>query len=316
MFRSRKTSSLFAVLFTVSTFGYLSQLYAEGSVSAGMVKEALTAAQKEARDKLKKVAQQAAKQSKQHMATAPKEVKHSAQSAPPIKNNPRPPPSPPGTEFQLLPAALSSLKTSKEQYIQYIESTFPRALSQDVSVANRGWKQAMARIWNPDVPDARALRAMDYGISHNTIIPFASGGEADIFRLKGDPTKVLKRWHEARIAAFSPSSKGMVVYADAISKAGTIGEHIRVARVYEIGNDYIIREFAPNSIELARALKGGDEGAIKALEGLKSKLSLIEALDPMLQKLQTKLQTKGDVSGNLHWDPDTQKILLIDTLGF
>lgn len=80
---------------------------------------------------------------------------------------------------------------------------------------------------------------------------------------------------------------------------------LEVVDVYRQGNDWVLRDFDPDSLPLARAL---DDPAVAA-----ARQQLIDALqgasDPILRDILTKLENN---SANLHWSPARERIIVID----
>lgn len=84
-----------------------------------------------------------------------------------------------------------------------------------------------------------------------------------------------------------------------------------VVEVHERGPDWIIRDFDPDSMELRVAVRSDPEaqqaldGAIAALEG---------SSDQALRTLLHRLQRPGGPSANIHWSPDTGRLIVIDMM--
>ena len=80
-----------------------------------------------------------------------------------------------------------------------------------------------------------------------------------------------------------------------------------VVGVKEVGSDWILRDFDPDSIEIRNALDDPEVAAARQrvlteLEG---------TTDPTLRTILNRLRRN---SANIHWSPSKNKILIIDML--
>ena len=139
-----------------------------------------------------------------------------------------------------------------------------------------------------------------------------SGGEASLFLNPKKPNEAIKVWHESRLEEFEISTRAMLLYEQKVSFNSSLRNVLSVSKIKERGRNFIVKEFSPHSRELKTVLS--QAGPKKALSALKKELA--KSSDTFSQKMLNALKREGGPSGNFHWDPDQNKILLIDALGF
>lgn len=138
-----------------------------------------------------------------------------------------------------------------------------------------------------------------------------NGGEASIFRESKNSREAMKIWNPSRMDDFEMSTRAMMHYEAIVEKSSKLANNLSVAKIKELGKNYIVKDFAPKSTELKHMV--GDPKVKQVIKSLKRDLS--QESNPFNQKLLNALNKKP-VSANLHWDPEQQKVLLIDALGF
>ena len=159
-----------------------------------------------------------------------------------------------------------------------------------------------------------------------------AGGEGKIYLRPGKtiPRQALKVSHPKKVAQFKYSVRSLEAMRYFVSTSGLDGA-ISVAQVYERQKQYkwIVKEFRPHSFPLKAAIEAGDASAEMKLKKLKDALRLQESIDrssyglrtnPFTQKLKKEISKNGvtdkGISDNIHWDPETNEIFLIDMIGF
>ena len=80
----------------------------------------------------------------------------------------------------------------------------------------------------------------------------------------------------------------------------------------EKGPNWIVKDFYPNSIEIGKV---ADPAELKKMNAAIDQIKKIAIKNPdqLDQRLFQNLLKKSD---NIHWDAGTQKVILIDALGF
>lgn len=154
-----------------------------------------------------------------------------------------------------------------------------------------------------------------------------SGGEGKIYLRPGKdvPREALKVSHPKKVAQFKYSARSLEAMRYFVSNSSLDGV-ISVAQVYERQKRYkwIVKEFRPHSFPLDDAIKAGNPEALEKLQKLKQAIEWQEKSDrmydfgrknPLTQKLKEKI-SGGSISDNIHWDPETNEIFLIDMIGF
>jgi hypothetical protein len=131
-----------------------------------------------------------------------------------------------------------------------------------------------------------------------------SGGEGMVF-VGPDGTRALKRWFKKRLGQFADAVAKLKSYRTDVSGNADLAKVMDVVAVYEQGNDWIVRDWVADSVELGKAGGGAAETARhQAMDALKGKTGEIEI--DLIKKLQNK-------SANLHWSASQGKIIVIDT---
>ncbi|MGW4647992.1 hypothetical protein [Kitasatospora sp. NPDC004289] len=134
--------------------------------------------------------------------------------------------------------------------------------------------------------------------------PGLRGGEGQLF-LGAERFQALKRWFRVRLGDMAESVRllrGARAGVEADPRLRTVLEVVEVTRV---ADDWALRGFDPDSVPLRNALADPEvaaarQQAVAALEG---------ATDPTMRLLADKLR---DNSANLHWSPNSGRILVID----
>lgn len=168
------------------------------------------------------------------------------------------------------------------------------------------------------------------------------GGEGILFLSEMNPTKAFKRWYSKRTGDFKKSLQRLQDAYDTVNAIKALSDDIEVVRIYEYGDDWIIRDFDINTrplvdmdqaAEIAQNIKRKLQAESSAIReravkrrkaevekrrarGEKSTMGDIytstekmymEAIKDILSKL------KGDkISDNLHWSDSKRKIIIID----
>jgi len=167
----------------------------------------------------------------------------------------------------------------------------------------RGWDK-----FDPQLNDDFARRLRNFrGNEDLQAPPELRGGEGQLFPSETQPGLALKRWFEKRIGDMAESIRKLEQTRNAVRNDPRLSADMDVVQVHEKGPDWIVRDFDPNSVPLKSVL--GDPQVAGARQ------RLIQALecttDPMLRDVLGKLR-RTPPSANLHWSPETEKILIID----
>lgn len=156
-----------------------------------------------------------------------------------------------------------------------------------------------------------SAKDMKYLVENNKVKANFEGGESDVFINPSNKNEALKVWKDNRLGDFELSVKTITHYEQKVSQNKILNEYLHVAQIKEKGSNYIVKEFFQESVELKTVLNNPEvKNAIK-----KIKNELLRKPDVLDQKLY-KTISRVPPSANLHWDPQTQKIILIDALGF
>ncbi len=142
--------------------------------------------------------------------------------------------------------------------------------------------------------------------------PGLRGGEGQLFRSRAHPLRALKRWFERRLNDMPRSIQLLRDVRTSVEANATLRSVIDVVRIHERGSDWVLRDFSPDSVPLRSAM--GDAAAVSArtraiaeLEAMRGRGELNAVLRNLLKKLR-----KDPPSANLHWNPGTGKIIVID----
>ncbi|HEU4325326.1 MAG TPA: hypothetical protein VFS21_19440 [Roseiflexaceae bacterium] len=133
------------------------------------------------------------------------------------------------------------------------------------------------------------------------------GGEGQVFPSEIHPGLALKRWFDKRIRDLDLSIQKLEQTKAAVDNDPRLSADLEVVKIYERGEDWILRDFDASSNVLKDFLDNPEVAAsrqrlIRLLEG---------TTDPMLRDVLGKLK-KNPPSANLHWSEDLGKILIID----
>lgn len=156
-----------------------------------------------------------------------------------------------------------------------------------------------------------SVRDVEYQLSNKQLEAPHGGGEADLYFNPKNKNEAIKIWNPAKQNTFESSVKTMLVTQKRISQNPILNKYMTVSKIKEKGQNYIIKDFNHNSTELKHVL--GQKDVQETIEKLK--IELVKNPDTFNQKL-LQTMTRKPPSGNLHWDPNTKQILIIDALGF
>ncbi|MBX3158462.1 MAG: DUF4157 domain-containing protein [Deltaproteobacteria bacterium] len=129
-----------------------------------------------------------------------------------------------------------------------------------------------------------------------------AGGEGTVF-VGGDGTRALKRWFASRSKDFAPAVTRLREYGNAINNNPKVSRYVEVVRVYDVGEDWIMRDWIAESVEM-RTAPASNTARTAAIEALRDSTGAIEK--DLLRKLE-------DMSANVHWAPGRGKLIVIDT---
>lgn len=177
-------------------------------------------------------------------------------------------------------------------------------LSRKIRFVNKNGITKLAEIKDNNNP-----ADIKYLLSTKKLSPDFSGGESDIFVDPRNNNEALKIYHPSRKEDFEISTKALLHY-EAASRNLSLSNSFIVAKVKEIGEDYVIKEFFPESGPISKF--SGSADMKKKIAELNQKLNSNRD-DTFVAKIANGLSKK---SANLHWDPAQKKIILIDALGF
>ncbi|MCW5806190.1 MAG: DUF4157 domain-containing protein [Deltaproteobacteria bacterium] len=132
--------------------------------------------------------------------------------------------------------------------------------------------------------------------------PQGAGGEGAVF-VGGDETRALKRWFKSRLKDFQSAIDRLRAYRDTINNNPQISKHVEVVRIYEVGDDWILRDWIKDSVEIR-----------SAPESELSRKASIDALQASTNAIERDLAKKlNERSANVHWSPSRAKMIVIDT---
>lgn len=197
------------------------------------------------------------------------------------------------------------LPDSTVRYRSFILDNEPK-LKRPITLNNESAKQRLGKMYNNS-----KTSDVEYMMENRMLEADFRGGEASIFLNPRKPEEAVKVWNKSRADDFEMSTRAMLLFEQRVEQSNTLKNYFAVAKIKEMGKDYIVREFSPNSVELKKMVDSPE--VKKAVKALKRELS--KSSDVINQKLMVALNKKP-VSANLHWDPDTKKVLMIDALGF
>lgn len=153
---------------------------------------------------------------------------------------------------------------------------------------------------------------MQYLLDQKKVTHWKEGGEAKIYLHPSRKDEVLKVWKPNRLDDFEESTRTVMHFERKVEKNAKLAEYLHVSKIKEKGPNYIVKEFFPNSIEMKKVVDPKELKKMKAAID-KIKKELMRESDAINQKLFKKLNSGSE---NIHWDPGTGKIVLIDALGF
>ena len=173
-------------------------------------------------------------------------------------------------------------------------------------------QQAIPSSWNrfdPELNQAFVERLSAFGSESLEPNPGLRGGEGQLFLSAKAPDLALKRWYQTRVSDMAQSVSILKNAAKIVNNDPVLSQTLRVVNVREVGSDWILRDFSPDSIPLKAAL--GDEEVAAALSKTREALKGFD--HPALIDL-TKRLGRNPPSANFHWSPVQQKIIWIDGL--
>lgn len=135
------------------------------------------------------------------------------------------------------------------------------------------------------------------------------GGEGQLFLSPKTPDLALKRWYQNRLGDLDRSVNILQDAGAVVNNHPVLSKTLKVVKVHEVGPDWILRDFSPDSMPLKDAL--GDQDVANALKTTREELQKIE--DPALADLAKRLG-RNPPSSNFHWSPVQHKIIWIDGL--
>lgn len=156
---------------------------------------------------------------------------------------------------------------------------------------------------------AFAERLSAFGSESLEPTPGLRGGEGQLFLFAKAPDLALKRWYQTRVSDMAQSVSILKNAGKIVNNDSVLSQTLRVVNVREVGSDWILRDFSPDSIPLRAAL--GDEEVAAALSNTREALKGFDY--PALIDL-TKRLGRNPPSANFHWSPVQQKIIWIDGL--
>lgn len=140
-------------------------------------------------------------------------------------------------------------------------------------------------------------------------ILLSRGAEGDVYVSQKNPRHALKFWRMQDQVQFETSIIGLMVLRRTVNNRDNV-DLARVLQVTEVlshGKNWIIRDFFPNSRPLVEVMKTDRKAFAKwekAMELLAERRSK-EIFKPIYERLKKK-------SPNFHYDPDSDRIIVID----
>jgi hypothetical protein len=186
-----------------------------------------------------------------------------------------------------------------------------RDLGEQETVAASAEVPALPKSWDkldPTTNDQFRARLNAFRGNEN-LNPNYSGGEGRVFAADGKLT-ALKRWFKSRLGDMPASLSKLRDARSAVESHPELHADVDVVKIYEVGPDWILRDFDPNSVELKAGPAEAQAARVRAiaeLEAQRSSGGLSSALTDLLNKLK-----KQPPSANLHWSPSKGKIVVID----
>ncbi|NHZ82061.1 hypothetical protein F2P44_22680 [Massilia sp. CCM 8695] len=134
-------------------------------------------------------------------------------------------------------------------------------------------------------------------------------GKGLLFLSENNPNIALKRWYQKRISDLNESATILEDAGRVVRRDPALKNTLDVAKVYEKGPDWVLRDFYPDSLHLKDALD--NPKAASALE--RTRNGLAGNQHPALLDLAKRLN-RPKPSANFHWSPANEKIIWIDGL--
>ena len=201
----------------------------------------------------------------------------------------------------------SAIERAKDpRYFEYLDAHEPK-IGRQIITQTETYTERMAKMYGNNNP-----KDIAYRLEKGEIKLFAKGGEAKIYLNPANKDEALKVWHPSRKDDFDLSVRTVLHFEKRVEDNKDLAKVFTVARVKEIGPNYIVKDFYPNSLPIKKVTDA------KQLEKLNAAIKEIKrqslhVSDPIGQKLYKKILSKSE---NIHWDPKTEKVILIDALGF
>lgn len=220
---------------------------------------------------------------------------------PKVKVKTRPAPSKAASRFDP-----ENLSPENKRYLEFIENTDPN-VERKVIVNTETSTEKLAQMYGNENP-----KDMAYLLNKNKVKHIDKGGEAAIYVNPKNDKEALKVWHANRKDDFDLSVKTVMHFEKKVEQNKELSKVFTVSRVKEFGPNYIVKDFYPKSLPIGNVTNAQDLKKMNAAIAKIKQQTLLDS-DILNQKLYQSLLKKSD---NIHWDPVSEKVILIDALGF
>lgn len=201
---------------------------------------------------------------------------------------------------------LDDLADNERRFYDFIAANDPK-IKRKIITSRASYTERMAQMHQNNNP-----KDMQYLLDNKKVVRFTRGGEADIYLNPSNKNEALKVWKPSRLDDFESSTRVVTHFEKKIDQNKNLSRVFAVSRVKEKGPNWIVKDFYPNSIEIGKV---ADPAELKKMNAAIDQIKKIAIKNPdqLDQRLFQNLLKKSD---NIHWDAGTQKVILIDALGF
>jgi hypothetical protein len=215
---------------------------------------------------------------------------------------------PPGTRPPVGPRPVEPVPTEPvvPRPVEPNEPVVPRPVEPEprptpVEPLPNGWSKFVQRFNEQFSTRLRAFR----GTGDRTANPALRGGEGQLFESPTNPLRALKRWFESRIGDMPQSLRLLREAKSSVDADPILSRDMEVVEIHEVNNDWILRDFEPDSIPLRDAVSDPEVAAARQrlIDGLEG------TPNSTLRNILGKLRRN---SANIHWSPSKQKLIVID----
>jgi hypothetical protein len=167
---------------------------------------------------------------------------------------------------------------------------------------------ATAKVEVSAVPAEQRLNAFRQGLE-GPAVPVGEGTEGRVFTNLLTPDRALKIWKGKAIKYMAAGVDYLVAARAKVQSVPELASRMRVVQVYERGPGWIVREYIAESRPLQEAF-ATDPLVRNAVNDMRRLLPGPQS-NGAVEKIRQMI-TRNPISPNLHWDPATKQIVLID----